>query len=98
MRPSLIPLLTLAFVVALIAGDTARSQDALKDRARWEWSLPDGKGKVRESTFTGWVSGGLTVGKGKTEKERTAIGRWSSPAPNEVHLVIDKTDHPLYGT
>ncbi len=88
--------LGLSLVVSLLACATTSASDLLKNRARWEWSLPDSKEKVTNSTFTGWVGGGLTVGKGKTEAERTKIGEWNSIGAGEIHMVISKG--PLTGT
>lgn len=81
--------LSCSILAALVLCGSAMTHDLLKSRARWEWSLPQGKGKENSGTFTGWLSGGLTVGRGETEKDRTHIGQWSSPAANEVHLKIN---------
>ena len=37
--------LILALMLSLVAGNAVRSQDVLKDKARWEWVLLDSKNK-----------------------------------------------------
>ena len=98
MRAPMSCLLSLTFLATLLAPSTAQPSDLLKGRARWEWSLPNGK---KEShTFTGWLSGGLTVGgePGSAEDKRPKLGTWKALGSGEFELNITKKDHPLHGT
>src|SRR5258708_34587206 len=98
MRVPTICLLSLAFLVALLMSLQAPASDVLKERARWEWSLPDNKNKdlVKGHMFTGWIDGGLTVGSepGSAQEKRPKLGQWKTTGPGEVTMTITKEDHP----
>src|SRR3954451_23459078 len=98
MRISSIRLLCLAFMANLLVSGLAPASNLLKDRARWEWSLPDSK--TEGHTFTGWVNGGLTIGgeKDSAQDKRPQLGQWEMSGPGEFQLAITKKDHPLAGT
>jgi len=91
-------LLSLAFLATLLVSSAALASDILKGRARWEWSLPTSK--MEGHSFTGWLSGGLTVGgeAGSAEEKRPKLGTWKAAGPGEFELNITKKDHPLHGT
>ena len=98
MRISSIRLLSLAFLANVLVAGMTPASDLLKNRARWEWSLPDSK--ISGHTFTGWVGNGLTVGgkAGSPQDKRPQLGQWKITAPGEIQLTITKKDHPLHGT
>src|SRR3954470_13988700 len=102
MRTSKIRLLSLAFLATFLVASTASASDLLKERARWEWSLPESKNKdyVKGHKFTGWVSGGLTHGgePGSAEGTRPKLGKWVMTSPGTISLEITDKDHPLHGT
>lgn len=98
MRTPMSRLLSLAILATLLLSCTALASNLLKGRARWEWSLPNSnKGG---HTFTGWLSGGLTVGgePGSAEEKRPKLGNWKAVGAGEFELHITKKDHPLHGT
>src|SRR5438045_3131213 len=98
MRTPMSRLLSLAFLATLLVSSAAPASDILKGRARWEWSLP--QGKAEGHSFTGWLSGGLTIGgePGSAEDKRPKLGNWKAAGPGEFELTITKKDHPLFGT
>jgi hypothetical protein len=83
----MIRLLCMVLVLSgtVLTGVQADPPDRLKGRARWEWTLGDGKGKDNRGTFMGYQDGTI-----KNGEKQVQIGTWKAVGQDtlEVHFTM----------